>query len=135
MNLDRRRFGKSLAGVVGAFAATSSGSTAARARTPAQLARTENRLSPAMITKIRVFYPPNYDRNGAQAFPQSNMVVLVDTETTPDSLHILDPVTLEEVGTLATEADQGDMAIASDGSVWLVRSLAHEVVHITPTAL
>ena len=80
MNLDRRRFGKSLAGVVGAFAATSSGSTAARARTPAQLARAENRLSPAMITKIRVFYPPNYDRNGAQAFPQSNMVVLVDTD-------------------------------------------------------
>ncbi len=27
-----------------------------------------------------MFYPPNYDPNGAQAFPQSNMVVLVDTE-------------------------------------------------------
>src|SRR5262249_29774234 len=24
--------------------------------------------------------PPNYDRNGAQAFPQSNMIVLVDTD-------------------------------------------------------
>ena len=32
------------------------------------------------VTRIRVFYPPNYDRNGPQAFPQSNMVVLVDTE-------------------------------------------------------
>src|SRR6185369_16333590 len=27
-----------------------------------------------------LFYPPNYDRNGPQAFPQSNMVVLVDTD-------------------------------------------------------
>ena len=27
-----------------------------------------------------MFYPPNYDRNGPQAFPQSNMVVLVDTD-------------------------------------------------------
>ena len=32
------------------------------------------------MTRIRVFYPPNYDPNGPQAFPQSNMVVLVDTE-------------------------------------------------------
>jgi hypothetical protein len=34
----------------------------------------------AKITPIRIFFPPNYDRNGAQAFPQSNMVVLVDTD-------------------------------------------------------
>jgi hypothetical protein len=32
------------------------------------------------VTRIRLFYPQNYDRNGPQAFPQSNMVVLVDTE-------------------------------------------------------
>jgi len=32
------------------------------------------------VTKIRVFYPPNYNPNGPQAFPQSNMVILVDTE-------------------------------------------------------
>jgi len=61
--------------------------------------------------------------------------VLVDTSSEPDSIRVLDPVTLEEVGTLATTADQGDMAIASDGSVWLVRFRANEVVHITPAAL
>ena len=32
------------------------------------------------MTRIRLFYPQNYDRNGPQAFPQSNMVVLVDTD-------------------------------------------------------
>ena len=32
------------------------------------------------VTKIRCYYPPNYQSNGPQAFPQSNMVVLVDTE-------------------------------------------------------
>jgi hypothetical protein len=35
------------------------------------------------VTRIRLFYPQNYDRNGPQAFPQSNMVVLV--EQTPAS--------------------------------------------------
>src|SRR4030095_3620824 len=30
--------------------------------------------------RLRLSYPQNYDRNGPQAFPQSNMVVLVDTE-------------------------------------------------------
>ena len=44
------------------------------------LQRAEARLSPAKVTKIRIFYPPNYNANGPQAFPQSNMVVLVDTE-------------------------------------------------------
>ena len=37
-------------------------------------------LPAASVTKIRVFYPPNYNANGPQAFPQSNMVVLVDTD-------------------------------------------------------
>jgi outer membrane protein assembly factor BamB len=60
--------------------------------------------------------------------------VLVDSTTEPDSIHVLDPVTLEEVGTLATTADQGEMALASDGSMWLVRFRANEVVHITPRA-
>src|SRR6187399_2906056 len=81
MNIDRRRFGQSLAGVIGAFVATPSASGAARAQTPpAALARAAARLSPTKITKIRVFYPPNYNPNGPQAFPQSNMVVLVDTD-------------------------------------------------------
>ena len=52
----------------------------ARPQTPAPLARAAARLSPAIVTKIRIFYPPNYDPNGPQAFPQSNMVVLVDTD-------------------------------------------------------
>ena len=83
MNFDRRLFTKSLAaGAVGALvpSAWTSLSAAARARTPAALARAEARLPAAKITKIRIFYPKNYDRNGAQAFPQSNLVVLVDTD-------------------------------------------------------
>ena len=83
MNLNRRRFGKSLAGVVGAFAAgAKSGAAPIPRQGPASpaLARAQSRLPPATITKIRVLYPPNYDRNGPQAFPQSNMVVLVDTD-------------------------------------------------------
>ena len=76
----------------------------------------------------------------SQAIPSTGLAVsgagvLVDTADEPDSIHVLDPVTLDEVGTLATTADQGDMALASDGSVWLVRYRANEVVHITPRAL
>jgi L-alanine-DL-glutamate epimerase-like enolase superfamily enzyme len=47
---------------------------------PVALAQAASRLSPTKVTQIRIFYPPNYDPNGPQAFPQSNMVVLVDTE-------------------------------------------------------
>ena len=83
MHLDRRTFTKSLATVaLGSCVPASWGSVsaAARARTPQALARAESRLSPTKVTKIRIFYPPNYNPNGPQAFPQSNMVVLVDTE-------------------------------------------------------
>ena len=83
MNLNRRGFAKSLAAVAGAFATgPTSGAKPGRRQTPATpaLARAQSRLPPAKITRIRVFYPPNYDRNGPQAFPQSNMVVLVDTD-------------------------------------------------------
>src|SRR3954452_8632451 len=80
MNLDRRSFAKSLTGVVGSLVAGQKVLAASTKATPAFLARAQARLPPPKITKIRVFYPPNYDRNGAQAFPQSNMVVLVDTE-------------------------------------------------------
>jgi L-alanine-DL-glutamate epimerase-like enolase superfamily enzyme len=83
MHFDRRTFTKSLGAVVlGSCvpASWSSVSAAARARTPQALARAESRLSPTRVTKIRIFYPPNYNANGPQAFPQSNMVVLVDTE-------------------------------------------------------
>src|SRR5438477_10016620 len=83
MAIDRRGFAKSLGGVVGA--ALGSGvsmpaSALAQAPAAAAAARTAGGLSPAKVTRIRLFYPPNYDRNGPQAFPQSNMVVLVDTE-------------------------------------------------------
>src|SRR3954451_23490449 len=83
MTLNRRGFAKSLAGVVGALAAGADSSATAAPRQAAAspaLAGAQSRLSPATITRIRVFYPPNYDRNGPQAFPQSNMVVLVDTD-------------------------------------------------------
>src|SRR4249919_3649218 len=80
MNLDRRSFAKSLTGVVGSLVVGQKVVTASTKGTPASLARAQARLPAAKITRIRVFYPPNYDRNGPQAFPQSNMVVLVDTE-------------------------------------------------------
>jgi galactonate dehydratase len=78
VTIDRRAFAKSLTAAAAALFPV--GSPTARARTPQTLARSEARLSPAIITKIRVFYPPNYNPNGPQAFPQSNMVVLVDTD-------------------------------------------------------
>ena len=80
MNVDRRRFAQSLTGVVGALAAGSNTATKISAGPSAALARAQARLPQAIITKIRVFYPPNYNPNGPQAFPQSNMVVLVDTD-------------------------------------------------------
>src|SRR3954452_17710200 len=80
MNLDRRSFAKSLTGVVGSLVAGQKVLAASTKATPAFLARAQARLPPTKITKIRVFYPPNYDRNGAQAFPPSNMAVLVDTQ-------------------------------------------------------
>ena len=69
MKIDRRAFTKSLAVAAGTLALPSWFTKAEAARLPV------NR-----VTKIRVFYPPNYNANGPQAFPQSNMVVLVDTE-------------------------------------------------------
>jgi hypothetical protein len=83
MNLGRRGFTKSLAGVVGTLAARADTGAAPARPQPApspSLTRAQSRLPPARVTRIRVIYPPNYDRNGAQAFPQSNMVVLVDTD-------------------------------------------------------
>src|SRR5215207_2381214 len=82
MNIDRRTFTKSLVGAAGSLVAGSwvLGSRSAWSRMPVALAQAASRLSPTKVTKIRVFFPPNWDRNGAQALPQSNMVVLVDTE-------------------------------------------------------
>jgi L-alanine-DL-glutamate epimerase-like enolase superfamily enzyme len=80
MKIDRRAFASSLwAGTAGAF--MPSESAVARPGARAQdVARSAARLSPTKVTRIRVFYPPNYNANGPQAFPQSNMVVLVDTD-------------------------------------------------------
>jgi galactonate dehydratase len=85
MNVDRRGFALSLSSLLGAAVGPrlqASQAPAAAAQTPAAAsqARAAARLAPTKVTRIRVFYPPNYDRNGAQAFPQSNMVVLVDTD-------------------------------------------------------
>src|SRR4051812_8829957 len=92
MGLDRRGFAKSLSGFVGAAVAGGM-ATPAFAQAPsrpgsvppvpapsASAARTISRLAPTKVTRIRLFYPQNYDRNGPQAFPQSNMVLLVDTD-------------------------------------------------------
>jgi galactonate dehydratase len=80
MRMNRRGFAQSLTGLVGALVTGSGAVSASAARTAASLARAQTRLPPATVTRIRVFYPPNYDPNGPQAFPQSNMVVLVDTD-------------------------------------------------------
>src|ERR687887_1648167 len=80
MALDRRGFAKSLSGVVGAMLAGLPARTSAQAPAAAVAARAAGRLAPTKVTRIRLFYPQNYDRNGPQAFPQSNMVVLVDTD-------------------------------------------------------
>ena len=83
MKIHRRAFATSLwAGAAGALipARPAASHAAAPAGTPQAVARAATRLAPAIITKIRVFYPPNYNANGPQAFPQSNMVVLVDTD-------------------------------------------------------
>jgi galactonate dehydratase len=80
MNVNRRGFAKSLTGAVGALLTRAGSAAASQSRPQPSTPTAPARLSPAVVTKIRLFYPPNYDRNGAQAFPQSNMVVLVDTD-------------------------------------------------------
>src|SRR6186713_1007882 len=82
MKVDRRTFTKSVVGAAGAVAAGAwlVENRPTWTRMPVALAQAASRLSPTKVTRIRVFFPPNWDRNGAQALPQSNMVVLVDTE-------------------------------------------------------
>src|SRR6478609_3232208 len=111
MNLDRRMFTKSLtATAAAALLPRAVGSSAfaqvPAAQPPATAPATQpraSRLSPAIITRIRVFYPPNYNPNGPQAFPQSNMVILVDT-------------------------DAGITGVGQGGSPDLVRNLARSVI-------
>jgi hypothetical protein len=74
MNIDRRTFAKSLALAAGALALPSWPIKALALR-----------LRVNRVTKIRVYYPPNYNANGPQAFPQSNMVVLIDTGLIPQN--------------------------------------------------
>src|SRR6476469_8815601 len=72
MKMDRRTFTKTLAAAAGALALPSwpTWTTDAGAA----------KLPVNRVTKIRCYYPPNYQSNGPQAFPHSNTVVLVDTE-------------------------------------------------------
>jgi galactonate dehydratase len=82
MHMHRRGFTQCFTGLVGALVTGSSAAAASPPRAAAAgLARAQARLPSTKVTRIRIFYPPNYDRNGPQAFPQSNMVVLVDTDT------------------------------------------------------
>src|SRR5262249_41171237 len=80
MTIDRRGFAKSLSGVLGAVVASVPARASPQAPASAAAARAAGRLAPTKVTRIRLFYPQNYDRNGPQAFPQSNMVVLVETD-------------------------------------------------------
>lgn len=82
MKTNRRQFAGSLVAAAAGLAAPSwmSKLLAAPAGPTTALARAALRLPPNPVTRIRVFYPPNYNANGPQAFPQSNMLVLVDTE-------------------------------------------------------
>jgi galactonate dehydratase len=80
MTVDRRGFAKSLTGAIGALLTGARSEAASQSRAPSSTTSAQSRLPPAIVTRIRIFYPPNYDRNGAQAFAQSNMVVLVDTD-------------------------------------------------------
>jgi L-alanine-DL-glutamate epimerase-like enolase superfamily enzyme len=58
------RFAKSLSGVAGAALGGVSlpASLSAQAPAAAASARAAGRLAPAKVTRIRLFYPPNYDR-------------------------------------------------------------------------
>lgn len=82
---------------------------------------------------------PSADILGRAAVPTgmvaSSAGVLAYTDAEPASLHILDPVTLVETGSLAVGADHGDMTVAPDGSVWLVRADARSLIHVTPRPL
>jgi galactonate dehydratase len=81
VDIDRRTFAKTLtAGVIGSMVPGTAAAATARPSVSEELARAAARLPPALVTRIRIFYPPNYNANGPQAFPQSNMVVLVDTD-------------------------------------------------------
>jgi DNA-binding beta-propeller fold protein YncE len=79
---------------------------------------------------------PSADIVGQAAVPTGLVVssagVLAYTDAEPASLHILDPETLVETGSLEVGADHGDMVVAPDGSVWLVRADARSLIHITP---
>ena len=66
MKMDRRTFTKGLA--------------AALALPSWAIKASAAKLAVNRVTKIRCYYPQGYQSNGPQAFPQSNMVVLVDTE-------------------------------------------------------
>jgi DNA-binding beta-propeller fold protein YncE len=81
---------------------------------------------------------PSVVRNQEPTLPTGLVVtedgLLADTADEPNSLHVLDPVTLVEIETLEIPADQGDMAIGPDGSAWIVRTRENTIVRIIPTS-
>ncbi len=71
MKIDRRGFAWSLTAATGAIVSpgrVTTHASAAPARSQATAPKAAAGLSPARVTKIRLFYPPNYDPNGAQTF-------------------------------------------------------------------
>jgi hypothetical protein len=62
MMVNRRGFATSLTGAVDALLTGASSAAAAQSRPQPPAIGAASRLSPAIVTKIRLFYPPNYDR-------------------------------------------------------------------------
>lgn len=75
MKINRRAFTKSLAIAAGTLSLPSWATKAEAARLPV------NR-----VTKIRTFYPPNYNANGPQAFPQRNGCTRSEPSTSPSGI-------------------------------------------------
>jgi L-alanine-DL-glutamate epimerase-like enolase superfamily enzyme len=85
--MNRRAFAKSLTlGTLGSMAgpwvaAAGASAQGSPARAPEPLARAAAKLPSTKVTRIRVLFPKNGStRNSSQAFNQSNLVILVDTE-------------------------------------------------------
>jgi len=67
MNVNRRRFALSLTGIAGGLLTGSGTAAAPQASTATTPGRAQPRLPPAIVTRIRVFYPPNYARTATCA--------------------------------------------------------------------
>jgi hypothetical protein len=68
MKVNRRGFATSLTGAVGALLTGASSAAAAQSRPQPPAIGAASRLSPAIVTKIRLFYPPEL-RSGTALRP------------------------------------------------------------------